>query len=237
MPEASMRACLALALILAGLTLPALAAPSQVIILRHGEKADDWRLCPTGQARAAALKANYLGRGAAESLFNYGDAPDAFMAITLHTLELASPAAETWSAPIVLWSVVPEPDINARMTAAALNRRTQEAVADLMRNPRWESQTVVMVWEHHHIADAALDAAYPDEAVTLRKLLKLDRFASVPDTWNGANYDYFWIVDLDAATGEPKAVRTIKQVLPYANGPENDWGAPNGLTAESGCER
>ena len=30
----------------------ALAAPSRIIVLRHGEKADDWRLCETGQQRA-----------------------------------------------------------------------------------------------------------------------------------------------------------------------------------------
>jgi hypothetical protein len=102
-----------------------------------------------------------------------------------------------------------------------------------MQNPRWESQTIVMVWEHHHIADAALDAAYP-EAVTLRKLLRLDRLEGVPETWSGENYDYFWIVDLDSATGEPKAFRAVKQILRGV--PTNDWGAPNGLTPESGCE-
>ena len=90
--------------------------------------------------------------------------------------------------------------MNSRATTGELNQRTQEAVADLMNNPRWESQTVVMVWEHHHIADAALDAAYPGEAVTLRKLLKLDQLAGVPETWSGENYDYFWIVDLDRST-------------------------------------
>ena len=157
------------------------------------------------------------------------------MAITLHTLELASPAAASWNAPIVLWSIVPEPDMSKGATEAALKARTQQAVADLMGNPRWDNQTVVMVWEHHHIADAKLDAAYPDEAVTLRKLLKLDRFEGVPETWNDQNYDYFWIVDMDAATGEPKTVRTVRQILPHANVPENEWGAPNGLTPESGC--
>jgi hypothetical protein len=230
-----MHARLLLAAIAIAFAAPSLAAPSQVIILRHGEKANDWSLCATGQARAGALEANYLGLGANESLFNYGDRPDAFMAITLHTLELASPAAASWDAPVILWSVVPKPDMNARATTGELNRRTQEAVADLMQNPRWESQTVVMVWEHHHIADAALDAAYPGEAVTLRKLLKLDQLAGVPETWSGENYDYFWIVDLDPYSGEPKAFKAVRQILP--NVPQNEWAAPNGLTPESGCER
>jgi hypothetical protein len=46
------------------------AAPSRIIILRHGEKAD---------AGAAA-----------------------FLAITLHTLELAAPAAAAWERPLTL---------------------------------------------------------------------------------------------------------------------------------------
>lgn len=230
-----MRLRLLLVAIAVACAAPVCAAPSQVIILRHGEKADDWKLCSVGQARAAALEANYLGKGAAESLFNYGDAPDAFMAITLHTLELASPAAASWDAPIIFWSVLPKPDMNERTTTTELNRRTQEAVADLMQNPRWESQTVVMAWEHHHIADAALDAAYP-EAVTLRKLLRLDTLPDVPETWSGDNYDYFWIVDLDPFTGVPKAFKAVRQILPGAGVPENEWGTPNGLTQESGCE-
>ena len=47
----------------------ALAAPSRILILRHGEKVDVWKLCRIGQERAAALAANYLGRDAANSPF------------------------------------------------------------------------------------------------------------------------------------------------------------------------
>ena len=50
----------------------ALATPSRIIILRHGEKADDWKLCAVGAQRAEALALNYLGRGAAKSLFAAG---------------------------------------------------------------------------------------------------------------------------------------------------------------------
>ena len=50
----------------------ALATPARIIILRHGEKADKWKLCGVGQERADALAANYLGRGAAKSLFAPG---------------------------------------------------------------------------------------------------------------------------------------------------------------------
>jgi len=43
-----------------------------------------------------------------------------------------------------------------------------------MTNPALAGKTVVMVWEHKHIANAKLEAKFEGEAVTLRKLLKLD---------------------------------------------------------------
>jgi hypothetical protein len=82
----------------------AIAAPSRIIILRHGEKEDAWKLCGVGQERAAALAATYLGRNATKSLFAPGEKPAAFLASTLHTLELAAPAAGTWSLPLTLYA-------------------------------------------------------------------------------------------------------------------------------------
>ena len=131
---------------------PVLAAPARIIILRHGEKADKWKLCDIGQERADALAANYLGRDAANSLFVSGEQPTAFLAITLHTVELAYPAAATWNQPITLYPVLPE-KVSDEDKVEALNRRTQEAARDLMINTRWQGKTVVMVWEHKHIAN------------------------------------------------------------------------------------
>ncbi len=83
----------------------AVAAPARIIVLRHGEKLNKWKLCDTGQERADALAATYLGKGASKSLFGKGVEP-VFVAITLHTLELLAPSAESRSAPIMLFSVV-----------------------------------------------------------------------------------------------------------------------------------
>ena len=100
----------------------AFAAPSRIIILRHGEKEDAWRLCGVGQERATALAATYLGRNAAKSLFVPGGEPAAFLAITLLTLELAAPAAGTWSLPLTLYAAPPGGEKKAR--EVTLNRRT-----------------------------------------------------------------------------------------------------------------
>ena len=173
-----------------------LATPARIIILRHGEKADKWKLCDIGKERADALAANYLGRQAANSLF-------------------ASGGVET------------------------LNRRTKEAARDLMVNTLWQGKTVVMVWEHKHIANKKLEERFPGEAVTLRQLLKLNQLEGVPETWPSGTYDYFWIVEYaNRGSAVPTRFRMVKQELgaPYDEVPSNDWDQPNGLEAESGCD-
>jgi hypothetical protein len=213
----------------------AVAAPSRLIILRHGEKEDAWKLCGVGQERAAALAATYLGRNATKSLFAAGETPAAFLASTLHTLELASPAAATWPLPLTLYSTPPADD--KKTFVKTVNQRTQEAVADPISNPAWRGKTVVMVWEHKHIANAKLERSFAGEKVTLRQLLGLDTLKDVPDTWPDGTYDYFWIVDFDQGTGTPTSFRMVKQMFDgaYADVPQNDWGAPDGLTAKSKC--
>jgi hypothetical protein len=210
------------------------ATPSRIIILRHGEKKNAWQLCSIGQQRAEALVGTYLGRGAAESLLP-PEGPAAIFAITLHTLELASPAAASWNLPIRLYAVVPQPKQTGTDFTLALNRRTREAVADLLA--ALDGKTVVMVWEHDHIARAALEKKFPGEAVTLRQLLKLDGLPDVPATWPGSNFDYFWIVDFADGSKTPTGFKMVKQIFGDAFDavPANDWGAPDGLEADSGC--
>jgi hypothetical protein len=227
--------CLALCLLLVVAAVAAardaLASPARIVILRHGEKGDAYRLCDIGVQRSLALAGRYLGRGAEASLFAGGE-PDAFFVITLHTLELASPAATTWGKPLNMYSVPPRRGQSAADTTRALNERTREATADVLT--KWSGKTVVMVWEHHHIADEALEASFPDQKVTLRQLLNLDAVepkGTVPKTWPGETYDYFWIVDYDAGSARPARFEMIKQTFaaPYQRVPSNDWGAANVL--------
>ncbi len=212
----------------------AVAEPARIIILRHGEKADAYRLCDIGVQRSRALAARYLGRGSDASLFATGGGPDAFFAITLHTLELISPAATTWRKPVITYSVLPQRGQSAADATRVLNERTQEAVADVMAN--WNGKTVVMVWEHHHIADEKLEQSFPDQKVTLRQLLSLDAISTVPKTWPGSNYDYFWIVDYGAGSDRPPRFEMSKQSFapPYQMVPSNDWGAAS--TLPKGCK-
>lgn len=157
-----------LALLLLGcFVAPALALPKTVIILRHGEKEGVSDLCRIGIDRSLGLAAQYLGQGAKQSLFAPGGQPAAFFAITLETLQFASPAAATWEMPVTVFSSVPLPGVDP---IPQLNLRTQQAVGALMDDPRYDGKTVVMVWTHRHIADKALELKFPAQKVTLRQL-------------------------------------------------------------------
>lgn len=227
---------LACALLLTGcLAWPAFALPKTVIILRHGEKENDFALCKIGVDRSLALAAQYLGQGATQSLFASGERPAAFFAITLHTLELASPAATTWELPVTTFSVVPLPKIDL---TPQLNLRTQQAVGALMDDPRYDGKTVVMVWEHHHIADQKLELKFPDQKVTLRQLLNLDKLPDVPETWPGRTYDYFWIVEFGTdGSRVPVSFKMVRQQFtgPFANVPSNEWGKREKLPLGNKC--
>lgn len=214
---------------------PALAAPAKIIVLRHGEKHNPWELCSTGQARAVALVSTYLGKGAANSLFAGGEGLAAVFAITPHTLELVAPAAATWALPVTMFPVLPAKHQSKAAEDAELNLQTRTAAASVLDDPRWTGKTVVMSWEHRHIANADLEQRFAPEQVTLRQLLGLAGLPAVPATWPGANYDYFWIVEYAAGSSKPASFRMQKQVFPTAAGvPANDWGTPQELPAD--CE-
>lgn len=224
-----------------GLAPMAEAVPKQIIILRHGEKQDAYRLCGIGQQRSLALRANYLGKSATSSVLP-ADGPDGIFAITLHTLELVSPTAQSWGLPIQLYSVVPLADLDRKAEVLQLNLRTQQAAQNVMTDPRWDGKVVVLVWEHDHIAKKKLEKQFPGEKVTLRQLLNLDKLpksAHVPHTWQGSNYDYFWIVDYgNPGSTIPTGFTVQKQVFPapYQQVPSNDWGAPEHLPKSDQCE-
>lgn len=221
-------------------TAPLCATPARIIILRHGEKQDTYALCQTGIDRSLALTERYLGKGAKDSLFASGGDPAAFFAITLHTLETVSPSAQTWGLPVSQFSVVPIKGNALGNSETVENARTRQAAAAVLSNPAWNGKTVVMVWEHKHIANEKLEAAYPGEKVTLRQLLNLDTLGKqVPKSWEGGNYDYVWIVTYgNPGSQNPTAFEAVKQKFEgqYASLPDNDWGQPENLPSGSGCK-
>ncbi|QTL02459.1 histidine phosphatase family protein [Aquabacter sp. L1I39] len=221
----------------------AAAAPARVILLRHAEKRDDFRLCETGLERARALADQYLGAQAREPLLAPGQAPGAVFAVTLHALETAVPTTTSWKQPVVLYAVIPEEIQGFKDWRAgfpdAIAERSRWVTRLLLDDPHWTGRTVFVVWEHRGIANAALEAAHPGQQMTLRQTLGLDRLPNVPHTWPDSTYNYFWIIDF-APDGTPVNFQMKKQVFTgaYANLPANDWDMPDGLDPlVTGCKR
>ncbi len=218
------------------------AVPARIILLRHGEKQRGFDLCSVGIIRAQGLAQHHLGQGTPDSLFAPGEAPAAFFAITPHTIELAAPAANSWHLPVISYAAMPWPQLPAPALNRLLNRQTQAAARDILENPAWAGKTVVMVWEHDHIANAEVEAASPGERVTLRQLLNLDQMpdaaTQIPRTWPDSSYNYFWLIDYDQGSPIPKRFRSVKQVFTgfYADLPHNEWDTPDGLRPISGCQ-
>ena len=212
------------------------AAPARIVILRGGETAADGTLCDIGKQRAQALQYNYLGKGAAKSLFSEDAPPAYFFAITPSTAALATPATNSWKKPVIYYSVLAQD--NEKKTVEALNLRTRQAASNVLNNPALKGKTVVMVWERTHIADKALDAKYEREAsVTLRQLFHLDILPGVPREWPKDNHDYFWILDFPENSNVPVKFEMVKQAFgkSFPKIPANDWGEPSGLDTGSGC--
>ena len=231
------------ALFLASATLSAHAAPKRLIILRHGEKHNALSLCSVGKERAQALAAQYLSPTHPLSLLK-NDPPAAIMAMTLHTLETARPIAKAWGLTIKTDPIMLMPIRNNHYFNARLNEVNRKRAIDLMENPRWFGKTVVLVWEHYHIASETLQDEFFGEDATLRQLLNLDKVQglpphSVPSTWPNGNYNFFWIFTYDSPNARvPSSFKIVRQNFqePYANLPSNDWGAPEPLPPDSGCD-
>lgn len=220
----SVRAYLCSLAVLCGLTLPAAALPKTVIILRHAEKESVTTLCRVGIDRSLALAAQYLGQGARDSLFASGERPAAFVAISLDTVQSASPAAATWEMPVIVFSAVPLPGVDP---LPQLNLRTQQAAGAVMDDPRYDGKTVIMVWNHRHIADKTMELKFADQKVTLRQLLNLDKIADVPDTWPDRTYDHFWIVNFGTGGSRvPVSFQMVRQrfAAPFSAVPSSEWG-------------
>ncbi len=215
----------------------ALAQPSRLILMRHAEKRDAYALCEMGALRAQALARQFLGRGAAQSLFAPGEKPEAMLAITLHPIETITPAAQSWNLPVTAYTVVPGEDEDDAAKEVEINKRTQEAARDVMSQSRYDGKIVVMTWEHKHIAKSKLEKAYPGEDVTLRQLFHLDRVAGAPKSWPDANYDYFWIVDFAPGDPVPTNFRMARQAFaaPFDKLPANEWDEPEPLHMGAGC--
>jgi hypothetical protein len=213
------------------------AQPARIILLRHAEKLNGQDLCDIGNQRAQALAKQFLSKGAQPSLFSAGEAPAAFLAITKHTIETITPAAQSWGQSVTSYDVSGDGDEDDPNKDTELNAQTRKAAQDVLSAPQYDGKIVVMTWEHKRIAKKKLEAAYPGQDVTLRQLLHLDSLSDVPKSWPDSNYDFFWIVDYSPGNPIPKAFTPVRQVFaaPFDKLPANGWDDPEPLHIAAGC--
>ena len=171
-----------------------------------------------------------------------GEKPAAVLAITLHTLETARPIAEAWSMRVPTNQLMLKPVRNNHYFNSLINVQNRRVARNLLEKPGWHGTTVVLVWEHFHIANSALEAEFAGEQVTLRQLLHLDKVTDarndVPKTWPNSTFDYIWILDYDRpAAMVPSRFTSIRQqfMRPFNSLPSNPWGTPELLPLRSGC--
>ena len=227
----------ALLLCLSGLG-AAFATPARIIILRHGEKATTYKLCDVGRERAEALTTTYLGRGSAKSLF----------AAAARSLPQSSPSPCTRSSS-------PRPPLRAgesrsRSTPCCPARTPMRTKAKAVQPPHARSSArrddgptlcgqdrgygvgaqahrqqevgSIFPWKGGHAApalEARSTSWRPGDLAERHLRLFLDRGIREPR--------------LDV----PTRFSMVKQEFDgaYADVPSNDWGAPDGLTADSQC--
>ncbi len=202
----------------------AFAEPARIIILRHAEKLNAHELCAVGAERAQALAKQFLGRGAKHSLFRDGDAPAALIAITLHTIETISPAAQTSVCRSRPTRSPPQDD----EPNSKLDQHTREAARDLLGNPNY-GRTVIVTLGAKHNAKRNFEKDYPHEQVTLRQLLRLDQVKDVPENWPGRE-QLRLLLDhrVQAGNPVPSGFRMLRQdfTAPFDHLPANGWDEP-----------
>jgi hypothetical protein len=200
----------------------ATARPAKIIILRHAKKQNKHELSDLGLRRAKALAKQFLGSKANPSLLLPSEKPAAILAITAHTIETAKPAAKTWGLKAKA-SRMPGRD-KGNQKDSDLDKATKRAAQDVLNNPAYRGKTVIMVWEHKHIASKDNNKAQ----TSLRALLRLDRAnPPPPKKWKGDNYNFFWIVSY--GPGNRVTVDTSQRQAftgKFADLPDNDWGEP-----------
>ena len=197
----------------------AMSKPPKIIILRHGEKKNSHELCTTGTRRAQALAAQFLGKKGTQSLLS--KPPAAVLAITAHTIETATPAAQTWDLQPQA-SPMPGRD-KGKEKDSDLDTATQQAAQDVLTNSAYADETVIMVWEHKRIASDKHNSA----RTSLRTLLRLDQATPPPpEEWEDDNYNFFWIVTYGPGNQVTVEIKQQTFTDTFDDLPNNAWGAP-----------
>ncbi len=154
----------------------ALAAPAQVILIRHAEKPEYGnQLSERGFRRAEALVRFFRDEAA---VTRYG-APAAIYAAapkhedsSIRSIQTVQPLADALGlAPLVKFT----------------RGQAHKLAVDIMENPAYDGRMVLVCWQHGNLSDIVLELAEYGGATQ----------TALPGEWPDKVYDRAWILDFD----------------------------------------
>ena len=167
---------------------PAVAAPAEIIFLRHAEKPEKGsELNERGRDRAAALvslfthDARVLEHGPAVAIFAMRPAKRGGSVRAIQTMEPTSRA------------------LGVALDTHFSRDETGPLARAILSAAAYEGKTVIVCWEHDMIPE----------------MLKAFGWMNGPAHWSGKSYDRLWLLDFEH--GQPTRFRDLPQ-LPLAGG-------------------
>ncbi len=146
------------------------AMPSQIILIRHGEKTPPGTyLSLKGRQRAAALVPTFLG---SPSLLHYG--PPA----AIYVMKSGK------SAPAVRWAqtvISLADELNIPLQNQYNRRETEQMVKEIREMEEYEGKMVLICWSHGELPSIAAQFGAK----------------KAPKKWSGDTYDRFWILTFE----------------------------------------
>lgn len=171
----------------------AFAAPAQVVIIRHAEKPGySNELSEQGFKRARALPRFF---SAEPAVTRYGPPAAIYAAAPKHedssirSIQTVAPLAKSLGL-----------EIRADYTRGQVNK----LVRDIMENPAYDGEMVLVCWQHGAIPEIAWELARYNGSAAAVQL-------SLPQGWPDENFDRAWVLDLNR--GKVVSFKDIPQRL------------------------
>lgn len=167
-----------LTLLFCAIAAPALAAPAQVILIRHAEKQlEGNQLSEKGFKRAEALVNFFLtapavtGHGTPAAI--YAAAPKNEDS-SIRSIQTVTPLARA---------------LGVTVNTGFTRGQAHKLVADIMQNPKYTGRLVLVCWQHGHLTDIVRELAEYSPYGPAAQV-------ALPDEWPDARFDRAWIIDL-----------------------------------------
>lgn len=172
------------------LQMPLLALPSQVMIIRHGEKPEEGHgLSLKGRERAEALAPFFSGN----SEFLKHGLP---VAIYAQKISQANPSMRPMQTVTPLAQA-----LNLNIQAEYEHAEYAKMVEAIKTNPEYQGKNVLICWEHQVIPE----------------MTQLFGVKKAPEKWDGETFDRVWLIEF--ASEKEAAFKNVAQRLLFGDSP------------------